>query len=107
MNNLIIKNYLTKINDILAKSHVIYEIKCPAGDCELPNPTYIGHTGNNVCTRLNQHRQSGAIIEQLATHHNRFSLPLDEIQQHISILKMLTETNKFLFNTIIHNNTFY
>ena len=46
VNNLIIKNNLTQKNDILAKSHVIYEIKCPVGDCEL---------------------QSGAIMENLAT----------------------------------------
>ena len=54
----------------------------------------IGHTRNNVRTRLNQHRQSGAIMEHLATHHNPLTLPFDEIQQNVSILKMLTETNE-------------
>ena len=34
-------------------------------------------------------------MERLATYHNRLTLPFDEIQQiNVSILKMLTETNK-------------
>ena len=41
VNNLIIVNNLTKNTYKLSKSHVIYEVACTRGDCELPNPSYI------------------------------------------------------------------
>ena len=45
-------NKLTRNADKLTKSHSIYEATCPRGDCELPNPSYIGQTRNNILTRL-------------------------------------------------------
>ena len=95
------KNNLTQENDVMAKSHVIYEIKCTVGDWDLRNPTYIGHTRNNVRARLNQHRRSGAIMEHLPTYHTRLSFPFDEVQQNVTNLKMLTETNKlFIYEAL-------
>ena len=91
-------NYLTQKNDILAKSQIIHEIKCPVGDCKFRNPTYIGHTHNNRRTRLNQHRQSGAIMEHLATYLNHLTLPFHELQKNVAILKMLPETNKLFIS---------
>ena len=67
-------NNLTRNAD---KSHAIYEVTCPRGDCELPNPSYIGQTQNSILTRLNQHKQNGAILEHMATCHNINRLALE------------------------------
>ena len=38
---------------------------------KLLNPSYIGHTRNNIRTLLNQHRENGAVIEHpIASHHD-------------------------------------
>ena len=78
VNNIIMTNNLNRHVYPLSMSHLLYEIKCPVGGCELLNPSYIGQTRNNIRTRLNQHRQNGAIIEHLASHHHITNITLEE-----------------------------
>ena len=54
VKNLIMANDLTRNKHKLTMSHVIYDIKCPRGDCVLPNPSYIDQTRNTLKTRLIQ-----------------------------------------------------
>ena len=82
-------NNLNRNEDPLAKSHVVYEIKCPVGGCELLNPSYIGQTRNNIRTRLSQHRQNGNIIEHLASHHSITNITLEELASNVSVLQKL------------------
>ena len=62
-NNLIMVNNLTRNAGKLSKSHAIYEVTCPRGDCELPNPSYIGQTRNSILIRLNKQKQNVGIIK--------------------------------------------
>ena len=72
-------NNLTSNADKLSKSHAIYEVTCHRGDCELPNPSYISQTRNSILTRLNQHKQNGAILEHMATRHKFNILTIEDI----------------------------
>ena len=94
VNNLIMVNNLTRNADKLSKSHAIYEVTCPRGDCELPNPSYIGQTRNSILTRLNQRKQNGAILEHMATCHNINRLSLEDLTSNVKILKMIHEPRK-------------
>ena len=76
-------NNLTRTADKLFKSHAIYEVTCPRGDCELPNPSYIGQTRNSILTRLNQHKQNVAILEHMATCHNINRLALADLTSNV------------------------
>ena len=94
VNNLIMVNNLTKNADKLSKSHAIYEVTCPRGDCELLNPSYIGQTRNSILTRLNQHKQNGAILEHMATYHNFNRVTLEDLTSNVKILKMIQDPRK-------------
>ena len=85
---------LNRNEDPLSMSHVVYEIKCPVGGCELLNPSYIGQTRNNIRTRLSQHRQNGAIIKHLSSHHNITNITLEELASNVSVLQKLPVDNK-------------
>ena len=87
-------NNLTSNADKLSKSHAIYEVTCPRGGCELPNPSYIGQTRNIILTRLNQHKQNVAILEHMATCHNINRLALEDLTVNVKILKMIHEPRK-------------
>ena len=41
---LIMNNNITRNRDKLTQPHAVNEVYCPRGDCELPNPSYIGQT---------------------------------------------------------------
>ena len=80
-------NNLTKNADKLSKSHVIHEVTCYRGDCELPNPSYyIGQTRNGII-RLHQHKQHGATLEHIDTTTNR--LTIEDNTSNVKILKMI------------------
>ena len=69
-------------------------LACPRGDCELPNPSYIGQTRNTILTKLNQHKQNGAILEHMATCHNINRLALEDLISNVKILKIIHEPRK-------------
>ena len=101
VNNIIMTNNLNRNEDPLAMSHVVYEIKCPVGGCELLNPSYIGQTRNNIRTRLSQHRQNADIIEHLASHHNITNITLGELASNVSVLQKLPVDNKlFIYEAL-------
>ena len=50
VKNLIMKNNITRKNDKLATSHVVYEVQCTREDCSLPNASYIAQTENEILT---------------------------------------------------------
>ena len=35
-----------------------------------PQPSDIGQTRNEILTKMNQHRQNGAILEHMSAHHD-------------------------------------
>ena len=99
VNSLIMKtNLIKQKNYILAKSHVMYEIERSCWRLVLHNRTCTYRSYSQQCsyetTNIGASSNTSSIMEHLATHHNPLTLPFDEIQQNVSILKMLTETNK-------------
>ena len=64
------------------------------GGCALPNPSYIGQTRNNVKTRLNQHRQKGALLEHLQQSHNINTVQLDTLLSNVKMLKIIPDYHK-------------
>ena len=91
---MIMVNNLTRNVEKLSNSHALYEVTCPRGGCELPNPSYIGQTRNSISTRLNQHKQNGAILEHMATCHNINILALEDLTANVKVLKMIHEPRK-------------
>ena len=85
---------LTKNTDKLSKSHAIYEVTCPRGNCELPNPSYIGQTRNSILTRFNQHKVNEAILEHMAICHNFNRLRIEDLTSNVKILKIIHEARK-------------
>ena len=63
--------------------HVIYEITCPRGDWELPNPWYIGQTRDTVKKRPTQHRQNDFIIEHIANVRNSTEHTMDDFAANV------------------------
>ena len=59
------KDNITDKSDKLSTSHVVCDVQHPRGDSTLPNASFIGETQNEILTRMNQHRQNGAILERL------------------------------------------
>ena len=106
VKNRILKNNITHKNDKkLTTSHVVYEVQCPRGDCSFPNASYIGQTRNEILTRMNQHRQIGAILEHMSTQHHIATVSLDELSSNIKILKVIPDFNKLIIYealTILH-----
>lgn len=90
--NLIMKNNITQENlTQLHSSWSVYQYKCPSGDCELPNPTYIGQTRNTIITRLKQHTQDGAISQHHKTKHNTNNITLDHLIQNTVKIKQFSD----------------
>ena len=107
INKLIMYNDLTKDTDISSKSQAVYEVLCSIGGCVLPNPSYIGQTRNNVKTRLNQHRQNGAILEHVLQSHNINTVQLDTLLSNIKKLKIIPDYQKLTIYealAILHRN---
>ena len=90
------KNNIAPKNYKLSTSHVVYEVQCPLGDCALPNASYIAQTRNKILTRMNQHRQNGAILEHMPTHHHIASVSLDELSSNVKILKIIPDFKKYM-----------
>ena len=70
-NNLIMKNSPSdNSNDPLKQHHLIYEFKCPIGECAHHNFTYIGMTTTTLSRRLTMHKQDGTIKKHFADKHH-------------------------------------
>ena len=80
------KTNVTHNIDKLATSHDVYEVQYPRGDCVLPNASYIGQARNQILTRVYQHRQNGAILEHMSSHHEIATVSSDELSSNVKIL---------------------
>ena len=49
----------------------------------LPIASYIGQTRNEIFTRMNQHRQNGAMLEHIPAHHDIATVSLDELSSNV------------------------
>ena len=102
--DLLMKNNMTTSSDPLSKSWTVYKYSCPRGDCELPNPFYIGQTRNTIRTRLEQHCHDGAIKEHNERRH-KTQITLHELEQNtvsITVFRDLTRLKIYEALLILH-----
>ena len=118
VTNLIMKNNMTRNNDKLSTSHVVYFLtgvnfnndneilksywkleanevmryNCPRGDSALQTFRIL----NEILTWMNQHQQDGAILEHMSSHHDTATVSLDELSSNVKILKVIPD-----FKTLI------
>ena len=67
--SLISKNNLSPALPDLKKSNLVYEFKCPVGECEHYENLYIGETTTSLSRRLTMHLGQGAIQQHLKNVH--------------------------------------
>ena len=68
--NLGIKNNSSPLIGVLQKTNVIYQFKCPLGDCISENNNiYIGLTSSTLLRRLTMHRSDTSSIAQHLKKH--------------------------------------
>ena len=49
---------------------------------------------NEILARANQHRQNGAILEHMSTHHHITIVSFDELSPNVKILKVIPDFHK-------------
>ena len=93
-SNLVMMNNLSKDTSILKAKNVVYEFKCPIGDCaRRQNSTYIGYTTTSLSRRLTMHLQTGAPKQHITTTHNS-ALTRSLLVDNTSILATCSNVNK-------------
>lgn len=72
VSSLVMNNNISKDKSILKATNVVYEFKCPFGECaRQPNSSYIGHTTTTLSRRITMHLQEGAPKHHVLTEHQR------------------------------------
>ena len=93
-SNLVMISDLSKDTAILKAKNVVYEFKCPIGDCARRlNSTYIGYTTTSLSRRLTMHLQTGAPKQHIKTTHNS-DLTRSLLVDNTSILATCSNVNK-------------
>lgn len=71
--------------DMLQRSHVVYQFRCPMDSC---SASYLGYTTNTLATRAQQHRyKSSKIQTHISTDHSDSpNIPADTFINSFSIL---------------------
>ena len=101
ISSLVIRNNITTKKDMLSKTNVIYQYKCPSEDCAPLNVSYIGQTTCTVGRRLTYHLQSGA-IKQYHQQCQRTSITRDNIISNTTILTQCFNPKKLEILEVIH-----
>lgn len=83
--SLIMRNSTVPPKEKEVKTNVVYKFKCPEGNCESPENTYIGHTSTTLRRRLTYHRNQGAIFQHFTDKHDR-KPTVNELLESTSIL---------------------
>ena len=93
VSNLLMKNNVNASHEMLQMSNVVYKIKCPVGNCESPNPYYIGYTECTIAKRLTFHAQDGSPKQHCATKHN-IVVSRDKLIENTSIVITLPDVSR-------------
>ena len=71
VSSLIMNNNMSKESSKLKATNVIYEFKCPFGECaHQTNSSYIGHTTTTLSRRITMHLQDGAPKQHVRAKHH-------------------------------------
>ena len=86
ISGLVMKNDLSRDISQLKATNVVYEFRCPIGDCaHRPNASYIGHTTTTLSRRMTMHLQNGAPKQHMRSAHSR-TLTRTDIVNNTTIL---------------------
>ena len=89
--NLLITNNASPKTTFLQKANVVYQFKCPLGDCSSNENLYIGYTTTRLSRRLTLHlNDNSSIANHLKQTHNC---------PHSNIRKLLNENTSILTHT--------
>ena len=81
LSNLLIRNNPHKDSE---EHHVVYQYKCPSGECEPPQ-TYIGYTTTTLKQRTTTHAQNGSIKNHNSSTH-QLKIRSKDILDNTSVL---------------------
>ena len=93
--NLLMSNDMNKQKEKMLRTWTIYKYTCPRGDCELPNPTYIGQTRNTLRKRLTQHCKDGAIKEHNTKAH-KIETSQSDLESNTIAVKQFDDLHRLL-----------
>ena len=72
VSSMIMSNDLSRDRSTLKATNVVYEFKCPFGECaRQSNSSYIGHTTTTLSRRITMHLQEGAPKHHVLTKHKQ------------------------------------
>ena len=101
ISSLVMKNNLQKTPKLKA-TNVVYEFKCPIGDCARQrNSAYIGHTTTTLSRRMTMHLQDGAPLKHLSQHHN-MRLTRKIIEENTSIITKCSDVRRLRVLEAVH-----
>ena len=93
-SNLLIKNSPDLQKGELQRTCVIYEYKCPEGDCELqPSQSYIGVTVTSLSRRLTMHLAAGGTLVHAKNNH-KTQLTRKQLVENTKVLFHLKDRNR-------------
>ena len=93
-SEMVMANNPSKDKSDLKSTNVIYEIKCPIGNCEFQKDVkYIGLTSTTLSRRLTMHLQSGGPKNHLETDHKE-KLTRDLLVKNTRILHYVNDLNR-------------
>ena len=87
------KNNQTPKPPPLQQTNLIYEYKCPIGECEHQTSSYIGLTCTTLSRRLTMHLQQGGPKHHTEHHHNSL-LTRDMLVKNTTIIARQTDYNR-------------
>ena len=101
-SNLVIKNNSSRLIGVLRKTNVIYQFKCPLGDCISENNNiYVGLTSTTLSRRLTMHLSDTSSIAQ---HFKKHSCPTTELWKIFTENTILEhQNNKQTYRFSKHN----
>ena len=96
VSSLVMSNNLSRDTSILKATNIVYEFKCPIGDCaRRSNSSYIGHTTTTLSRRITMHLQSGAPDKHVTSTHNQ-PLTRRMMVENISVLTKCSNKQKLM-----------
>ena len=93
---LVISNNIARDTSDLKATNIVYEFKCPVGDCaRRNNSSYIGHTTTTLSRRITMHLQSGAPDKHVRTKHD-IQLTRSMMTNNTSIIARCSNRKKLM-----------
>ena len=91
VQNLVMRNNMTRCKDDLKRTNVIYQFTCPSEDCRsLHSGNYIGCTSTTLSRRLTMHLQDGAPKSHMREKHDS-NITRKQLVENTKILKSCSD----------------